>query len=200
MKGPALLLLVFLLLVDVSAQSSQTQADAPDLTVTKKNWRKEIHHPALTEDPFRSNDEQAQLQRAQKDNAIRNAVRVREGNTPQPTVQNPRPMPTESEGPTARFVYRVTVKNSGTKTITGLVWDYVFFDSDKAEQVGQHSFQHRVKIRTGKSTELVGFSTRPPTSVIDATKAKNGDAQLSEEVVIRRIVYEDGSIWQRPLN
>lgn len=200
MKGPALLLLVFLLLVDVSAQSSQAQPDAPDLAVTKKNWRREIHHPALTSDPFRSNDEQAELQRAQKDNAIRNSVRVREGNTPLPTVRNSKPMPTESEAPRAWFVYRVTVKNSGTKTITGLEWDYLFFDSDKAEQVGQHSFRHRVKIRTGKSTELIGQSTRPPSLVINATKAKKGDAQLSEEVVIRRIEYEDGSVWQRPLN
>lgn len=199
MKGRALLLLVFLLLVDISAQSSQAQPEAPHLTVTKKTWRKEVHIPALTSDPFRSNDEQAEMQRAQRDNAIRNSVRVREGNTPQPTVRNAKPMPTEPEGPTSRFVYRVTVKNSGPKTITGLVWDYVFFDSEKAELVGQHSFQNRVKIRTGKSTELIGETTRPPTLVLDATKAKKGEA-LSEEVIIRRIVYEDGSFWQRPVN
>lgn len=198
MKGPALLLLLFILSVEVSAQSSQP-SEAPDLTVTKKIWRKEIHHPALTADPFRSNDEQAELQRAQKDNSIRNSTRVREGNTPRPVVTT-KPMPTESDGPQVRFVYRVTVKNSGTKTITGLEWDYLFFDSEKAEQVGQHSFRQRVKIRTGKSTELIGQSTKPPSSVIDATKAKNGDAQLSEEVIIRRIEYEDGSVWQRPLN
>ena len=200
MKGPALLLLVFILLVNVSAQSPQTQSDAPDLTVTKKNWRKEIYHPALTADPFRPNDEQAELQRAQKDNAIRNSVRVREGTTPQPTVRNSKPMPTESEGPTALFVYRATVKNSGTKTITGLEWDYLFFDEDRSEQVGKHSFRHRVKIRTGKSFELVGQSTKPPSLVINATKAKKSDTQLSEVVVIRRIDYEDGSFWQRPLN
>lgn len=200
MKGPALLLLVFVLLVDVSAQSSQAQPDAPDLTVTKKTWRKETYHPALTEDPFRSNDEQAELIRAQRDNAIRNAARVREGNTPQQTVRSPKPMPTESDGPRSWFVYRATVKNSGTKTITALEWDYVFLDSDKAEQVGQHSFRHRVKIRTGKSTELIGQSTKPPSYIIDATKAKKGEAQLSEEVIIRRIEYEDGSFWQRPLN
>ena len=198
MKGPALLLLLFILLVDVSAQSSSQALEAPDLTVTKRIWRKEIHHPALTADPFRSNDEQAELQRVQKDNSIRNSTRVREGNTPQPVVRNTKPMPTESDGPQVWFVYRVTVKNSGTKTITALEWDYLFFDSEKAERVGQHSFRHRIKIRTGKSTELIGQSNKPPSSVIDATKAKNGDAQLSEEVIIRRIEYEDGSVWQRP--
>ena len=200
MKTPALLLLVFIVLVDVSAQSPEAQSDAPDVKITKKIWRKEIYHPALTSDPFRANDEQAELQRAQKDNSIRNSARVREGNTPLPTVQNSKPMPTKEDGPTTRFVYRVTVKNLSTKTITGLEWDYLFFDSEKAERVGQHSFRHRVKIRTGKSSELIGQSTKPPSSVIDATKAKNRDAHLSEEVVIRRIEYEDGSFWQRPLN
>ena len=199
MKVPALLLLVLILLVDVSAQSIQAQQDAPDLTVTKKTWKREVHHPALTADPFRPNDEQAELQRVQKDNSIRNATRVREGNTPQP-VRNNKPMPTESDGPQVRFVYRATVKNSGTKTITGLVWEYVFFDSERAEQVGRHSFQHRVKISTGKSTELIGWSPRPPSSVIDVTKAKKEDTHLSEQVIISRIEYDDGSVWQRPLN
>lgn len=201
MKRPALLLLLllFIPLIDVSAQSSQA-SEAPDLTVSKKNWRKEIHHPALTSDPFRANDEQAELQRVQKDNSIRNSVRVREGNTPLPAVRNTKPMPTESDGPQVWFVYRVTVKNSGTKTIAALEWDYLFFDSEKAERVGQHSFRHRIKIRTGKTTELIGHSTKPPSSVIDATRAKNGDTHLSEEVIIRRIEYEDGSVWQRPPN
>lgn len=200
MKCLGLLLLVFLLLADSSAQSSAGQLDGPDLTVTKKNWRKEIYHPALTEDPFRANDEQAEFQRAQKDNAVRNAVRVKEGTTPQQTVRTARPMPTEPEGPTARFVYRVTVKNTGTKTITGLAWDYLFFDSDKVEQIGQHSFAQRTKIRPGKTAELIKQSAMPPTSVIDATKATKGEVKLSEEVVIQRIEYEDGSVWQRPPN
>lgn len=200
MKTSALLLLVVILSVAVSKQSSPRYSDAPELTVTKKMWRKEIYHPALTSDPFRANDEQAELQRAQKDNSTRNSVRVREGNTPLPAVQNSKPLPTEAEGPRTLFVYRATVKNLSTKTITSLDWDYLFFDSEKDEQVGQHSFRHRVKIRTGKSTELIGQSPKPPSPVIDATKANNRDAHLSEEVVIRRIEYEDGSFWQRPIN
>ncbi len=192
MKVPGLLLWIFLLCVGVSAQTPVTPA--PDLTVIKKNWRKEIHNPALTADPFRSNDEQAELQRAQKDNAVRNAVRVREGGTPLPTNRVSRPMESEPEGPTARFVYRVTVKNTGTKTITALTWDYLFFDSEGVEQVGQHTFRQRVKIAPGKSVELIGHSSSPPTRVVDAGKTHQ------EDVSIRLIEYADGSFWQRPLH
>lgn len=193
MKVPGLLVCIFLLCVDVSAQTPATQQGPPDLTVIKKNWRKEIHNPALTADPFRSNDEQAELQRAQKDNAVRNAVRVREGGTPLPTTRGSRPMESDPEGPSARFVYRVTVKNTGTKTITALTWDYLFFDSEKVEQVGQHTFRQRVKIAPGKSIELIGHSSSPPTRVVDAAKTQH------EEVSIRLIEYADGSFWQRPL-
>ena len=186
MKGSALLVLVLILSVDVFAQSPKAQSDAPDLTVIKKSWRKESYYiPALSADPFRANDEQAQLNRARRDNSSSNRVRVQEGNTPeQTTVPKTKPKPAGSEGAYVRFTYRVTVKNSSAKTITNVAWNY-----------GTHSFQSQVKIRTGKSTELVGMTNKPPSSVVDA-----GDAQLAEEVVIHRIQYEDGSFWERPDN
>ena len=198
MKVPGLLLLILLLSFDVSAQTSASQQEPPDLTVTKKNWRREIYHPALTSDPFRSNDEQAELQRAQKDNGVRNAVRVREGGTPLPTTRSSRPIESEPDGPSTRFIYRVTVKNVGKKTITGLAWDYLFYDLDKVELVGEHSFRQRVKIRPGKSVELIGQSRFPPTRVLDAARAQQR-VELSEEISIRLIEYEDGTAWQPPL-
>lgn len=197
MKVPALLLLIFLFWCDVSAQPPQTEP--PDLTVVKKNWRKEIHHPAMTADPFRSNDQQAELRQAQRDNGVRNAVRVREGNTPQPT-RTPTPVEPESDGaPSTWFVYRVTVKNTGTKTIKAIHWDYLFFDSEKNEPVGQHTFRQLAKIRPGKSVELTGRSATPPTRVVNAAKTDHPRAGLSEEISIRLIEYEDGSAWQRPV-
>lgn len=194
MKVPVLLLFVLLLSFAVSAQTSASQQESPDLTVTKKSWRKEIHHPALTSDPFRSNDEQAELQRAQKDNAIRNRVRVREGGTPLPTRRPAQPIEIEPDGPSTWFVYRVKVKNVGKKTVTEVAWDYLFYD-DKGELVGDHSFRQRVKIRPGQSVELTGQSRYPPTPVINATKAR---ADLSEEISVSSLDYEDGSVWRRP--
>lgn len=108
-------------------------------------------------------------------------------------------METEPDGPSVWFVYRVTVKNTGTKTVTAIHWDYLFFDSDKGEQIGQHSFRQPVKIRPGKSMELIGRSAFPPTRVLDAARAQQPRAEMSEEISIRRIDYEDGSSWQRPL-
>jgi hypothetical protein len=198
MKVPGLLLLVLLSLFDVSAQTSASEPEPLDLTVVKMNWRKEIFHPALTSDPFLANDQQAELQRNQKDNAIRNAVRVKEGGTPLPPNRSI-PTPTENpDGPVTRFVYRVTVKNVGQKTITALAWNYLFYDAEKVELIGEHAFRQRVKIRPGKTVELVGLSKYPPTRVINAANAQS-KIKLPEEISIREIAYEDGSAWQRPL-
>ena len=181
MNSLALLLLVLTLPVNIFAQSPQTQSDPPDLTIIKHSWRKEtVYQPILTADPMRANDDQAALNRARRDNSSSNKVRVQEGTRPeQTTVPNTKPKPSDPGGQD-RYVYRVTVKNSGTKTITNVVWNY-----------GQIPFETQVKIGTGKSTELIGKSSKLPTFVIDATNA-------AEEVVIRRIQYEDGSFWERP--
>lgn len=201
MKAPKLMLLLFLLAAGVSAQPSLDMSDPPDLAVAEKSWRKEIRHPALDVDPFVANDEHKEFERAQKDNSIRNSVRVREGGTPQPTLPRTKPLENESQGPSARYVYRAKVRNTGTKTILALVWDYRFFNPDTLEEVGHHSFTQRVKIRPGKGCELIGQSASPPARVIDVTKAvKDLGARYSEKVVILRVEYADGSVWLRPTN
>ena len=203
MSTPRLILLLFLFLFagGVSAQPGPDTADPPDLTVAKKSWRKVVRHPALDADPFEANDAQKELQQAQKDNAVRNAIRIREGVTPQPTVARRKPLGTEPEGPSARYVYSVKVRNTGTKTILALVWDYRFFDPLTLEEVGQRSFTHKVKIRPGKDYELIGQSASPPTRVTDATKPTKGlGSQYTEKIVVRRVEYDDGSVWVRPMN
>ena len=109
-------------------------------------------------------------------------------------------METELDGgPSTWFVYRVTLKNTGTKTIKAIHWDYLFFDSEKSEPLGQHTFRQLAKIRPGKSVELTGRSASPPTRVVNASKSDQPRAGLSEEISIRVIEYEDGSTWQRPV-
>lgn len=203
MRTPRLSLLLFLFLLagGASAQPGPDTADPPDLSIAEKSWRKVVRHPALDADPFEANDAHKELEQAHKDNSIRNANRVREGGTPQATVPRTKLPGNEPEGPSARYVYRVKVRNTGTKTVLALVWDYRFFNPDTLEEVGHHSFTERVKIRPGKGFELIGHSASPPARVIDSTKAAEDlGAQYSEKVVIRRVEYADGSVWLRPTN
>ena len=200
-KIPTITFLILLLATSIAAQPSPTPSDSPDLTVLEKSWRREVRHPALDADPFRANDEQRENERAQRDNGVRNATRVREGGTPLPTVSRRQPMETESPGPSTRYVYRVKLKNTSMKTIVALTWDYLFLHPDTQEELGAHSFTHRIKIGPGKGRELFGESSLPPTRVVDATMAgKSSSSQFIEELAIRRIEYADGSVWERQAN
>lgn len=199
MKILTMALLMFFVATEPPPLFTQEASDPPDITVGKKSWRKVVRNPALDEDPFRANDEQAQFERAQKDNAIRNAQRTREGNLPQQTVRLPRPLETEAQMASTRYVYRATVHNTGTKTTLVFAWDYRFLHPETKEEIGHHSFIQKLKVRPGKTAELIGHSVSPPTRVIDATQAGK-EVQFSEEVSIKRIEYADGSVWQRPAN
>jgi hypothetical protein len=202
MKAPTILILLFLLTGAVFGQSAADAPEPTDLVVLEKRWHKEIRNPALDEDPFAANDEHQEFLRAQRENAIRNAVKIKEGQSPSPTLPRAQSVKTvREEPPSTRYVYRVKMKNTGSKIISGLDWDYFFFSPDTLEEAGHRSFTQKVKIRPGKDVELIGHSTSPPVRVIDATKpVKDGAARYTEKIVIRRIEYADGSVWTRLTN
>lgn len=99
------------------------------------------------------------------------------------------------------FVYKTTVKNLSDKAIKSIDWDYVFFDRATESEIGRREFTSEEKISPGKSKELVVTITRPPTQTVSVTSlnTKERDA-LTERIVIVRVDYADGSVWQLPLN
>jgi hypothetical protein len=179
----------------------EPEQPAPPVEILQKSWRLEVFNPKLDEDPFAANDQQREFERDQKDNAIRNQAIVREGGTPIQTNRPAKPVSTSAERERATYVYRVKLKNGGAQTIESLVWAYVFLDRQTQEELGRHRYTSMVKIRPGKSRELMGRSSSPPTNVISAAQAgKEPGKQYTEEIVIERLDYTDGSFWQRPVN
>jgi uncharacterized protein affecting Mg2+/Co2+ transport len=97
------------------------------------------------------------------------------------------------------FMYKVTVKNAGTRAIKSLDWDHVFFDTDTKVETGRHQFTSDEKIAPGKQKEFTVFASLPPAqtiSVYDLNKQER--ASVGEMIVIMRILYADGTVWQRP--
>ena len=193
--------LLFLLAGDASAQASSSMSEAPGVVVTQIGWHKEANIPALHEDPMRVHDEQSDLVGEQKATVRGNAVRIQQGEPPKPL---PTRMPSGENAPlglTANYHYEAKIKNTGEKTIRGIVWEYLLFDPETEVEVGHHRYTSKVSVRAGKTADLVGRSTKPPTSVVDVTKSgKEWRGKYSERVLIIRIDYNDGSFWQRPLN
>ena len=95
------------------------------------------------------------------------------------------------------FAYRVKIKNAGDKVVEVLFWEYQFLDPTNAENVSRHQFLCGLTLGQGKEKELEGFSVSNPSSVVNVeTLAKKGSHDR-ERVVINRVEFTDGSIWQR---
>ncbi len=97
------------------------------------------------------------------------------------------------------FVYKAKVKNNGTTAITGIDWDYIFFERGTENELGRQQFTSEEQIGPGKSKELIVTIRTPPTHTISVTSLnKDEQEQLSERIVLVRISYADGRVWQIP--
>ncbi len=207
MKTLGLILLSLLACAPAAAQSPAGPAPAPEahgVSVVRASWRKQVFNPALLEDPLSASDATAQLLREKKEITRENNERAKSG-------MRLRPMPTRAPGepatgpselppsdPRVSYVYEVKVVNTGTKKISSLVWEYVLFDPATEREVGRHAFESKAGIPAGKTKSLTGLSTTPPATVVDVKQTdKEWPGQFSERVEIQRVVYDDGTVWER---
>lgn len=200
-----LLLCILFLFSSVTARSqfTITPQRLPDVIVVKYSWTKE--RIAWERDPFSGTNESFgdMRQRASDDKRRERAVALgnigeanrieREARAEQVIKSRP-PAP-----PRYAFIYKVSVKNIGAKTIKELDSDYIFFDSATGQEIGRHQFASTEIIGPGKSKELSFFIPSPPTKTISIYALdKKERVNLGEAVVLVRIEYADGSFWQSP--
>lgn len=99
---------------------------------------------------------------------------------------------------TEGYAYRIKVQNPTAKAIGIVFWEYQFQDPTDPSIVARRQFLCGVDIGVGKSKELEGFSLSGPSEVVNVgTLANKTENPLKEKVLINRIEYADGSIWQR---
>ena len=104
----------------------------------------------------------------------------------------PKPEPTDG------FVYRIKVQNPSEKVVEIVFWEYQFQDPASPDSVARRQFLCGVNIAAGKGKELEGFSVSGPSEVVSVkTLADNAAKPFKESVLINRVEYADGSIWQR---
>jgi hypothetical protein len=96
------------------------------------------------------------------------------------------------------FTYRVKVRNAGKKAVEIVFWEYQFkARSDPANAVARQ-FLCGVNIKPDKEKELTAFSTSGPGNLIGAGSMDDKSGNPFEEgVLINRVEYSDGTIWQR---
>ena len=193
-----LLLTALLLAMPVVAQEAADPAAPSDIVILQKHWREELVDPKRETNPLQPNEDLIKQTRAQKD-----FLKARDNAPPnQPT--EPR-MPAAGTKPVTpgwemlrTFTYEARVKNVGAKTIKLLDWEYQFLDPNTQQVKEQRKITSRLKLSPGKTKRLTARLTRKPTSVVDADQIdRKYRDQFTERVVVNRIVYTDGSVWQR---
>lgn len=205
--------LVFLLLISVlpGAQhllqlpGSQVPADA---AVGAFSWRKErlpgwekesVGYSVETYDVMRARiDNERRMQQAR--NAGNKAeVGRREGAA---NILEKAGIPKDSQRaqrPRDGYRYKVLLTNTGSKTIRLVDWDYVFLDPNTREEVARHQFTSEETIKPGKSKEVSVLYLTPPVKTVSAgILTQKEPMPFTEQVVIARIQYSDGSVWQLP--
>ena len=203
MKIVVLMLCVLCSGVVASAQSASGSTDSPGVAVVKFSWSKERIN--WQQDPFSGPIENFDEMRVRSRNekriadAKRGGVRAELTKAQQDartdaalTAQIHKNKPRRYQ-----FLYSVQVRNNGAKMIKAIDWDYVFFDLANRSEMGRRQFRTEEKIAPGKSKELRFFLGTPPTQTVSIhSLVKNERANLGEEVVIVRVEYLDGSVWQ----
>jgi len=191
-------LVLFLIAVSASAQTSSAP---PEVTVMQNKWRIDLYNPALDKDPLAASKEHQQEEIQQQAAARENENRIRHGEPALPPVVRKSAPDTGDRRLTTFYIYELKVRNTGRQEILTLTWEYVFFEPGTAREVGRLRFVNKVDMRPGTTKHLVVRSKASPTGTLDATKAgKNARDQYSEQVVIRRIEYADGSVWSSVAN
>jgi len=94
------------------------------------------------------------------------------------------------------FVYKIKVQNAVAKVIEIVFWEYQFQDPADASLVARRQFLCGVNVPANKSKDLEGFSLSGPSEVVNVNTLVN-KSQNKEQVLINRVEYSDGSIWQR---
>lgn len=94
------------------------------------------------------------------------------------------------------FAYRIKVKNTSAKIVEIVFWEYQFQETGNPSVLARRQFLCGVSIRPDKDKELDGFSLSGPSDVV-SVDALADKSRFKENVLINRIEYSDGSIWQR---
>lgn len=95
------------------------------------------------------------------------------------------------------FAYKVRVQNKAVNAVEVLFWEYEVIDPSNSTSLTRHQFICGVNIIPNGKKELEGFSLAGPSNVINVDTLSKKDSQFQEKVLINRIEYADGTIWQR---
>lgn len=191
MRAVVLLISVLFAAAVARAQTPAVPEGPPAVQIVKYSWSKE--RIAWEKDPFGATIESFQEARSRVSTERRSVSVLVERSERVEKAAKSRPPPP----PRYAFNYKLSVHNAGPKAIKEIDWDYVFRDAATGEELGRRQFTSVEKIGPGKRKDLSVLLSAPPTQRISLnTLGKREHDGLVEQVIVVRILYDDGTAWQ----
>ena len=192
---PAIAIVAFLLFA-VSCFGQTSTSDGPGLTVVKKKWHPEFRNPLLDrgseEETGEPQVDSVRRHEIEQSNDALRAQGIAGRGVSEPRLAD---VPDKPD-PSAAYVYEITARNDGSKEISVVTWEYVFYAANSDQEVGRRRFTSKLSIPPGKTRTLTMHSAIPPTGTVDAAKANSKTPeQYTEKIVIVSVDHSDGSKW-----
>jgi hypothetical protein len=199
-----LLLLSFLICASAWAQPEGAKTNS-GVEILKLKWEKQARLPRNfdpsvipTNDTFRTMESRTaapgSTQAPYGDDARRDAAARSAALAPVDYFPNaPARMP-------VFYVYSLTIRNNGTKTIQAVAWDFVFLNAGSQTVVGNHRLLSYATVKASQSATLKGTERTRPITIVSATnvKSKTASARPLERAIIHCVLYGDGTTWRNP--
>lgn len=195
--------LLFLCLTAAGASFGQEvqNAGAPKVEILKLHWEKQIRLPrnfdpsviptggAFSDPASRSSVSTASTDSKTNTSSARNMA----------TNSSDIGFPATPGRLPVFYVYSMKVRNTGSKVIEGIGWDYLFIDPTSNTQLGRHQFVSYAKVPRDKTVTLQGQLRSPPIRVVRTSESsKNTRPKFIERAVIQCVLYADDTAWRNP--
>jgi hypothetical protein len=204
MKDVVVILLVLFASTSATAQVTARAPDLSGISVLKFSWSKE--RIGWEQDPFGGPIESFDEMRVRTRNEKR-VMDAKKGGNGSEVSRAERDAKTDEaliasihKNTNTRyvFVYKLLLQNNDARPIKSIDWDYVFSDVSTGQELGRRQFTSLEKVGAGKTRELKFFIPIAPTKTISVSSLNKHEREgLSEAIVIVRVEYADGSLWQR---
>jgi hypothetical protein len=159
-----------------SDQAVQSMAPAAAPTRADKNFerQKRVNDPVGTRDP---NADSLDSRGSELDRI----------------VQQSRQQP-----PVDGYTYQLKIQNVSAKVIRNIFWEYQFSQAGNTGNVTHRKFMCGGEIKPDRQKALEIFSLVGPSEVVNVKTLEKAPAdKLRAAVIINRVEYSDGSVWQR---
>jgi hypothetical protein len=194
--------ILLLCLVPVTGFAQQTAAPTSNIEILKLHWERQVtlprnFDPAVIPTNGAFADPASRTSAAAPTNPL-DATRTATARTAAAAGSGNAFPATPGRLPIS-YSYSLKIRNTSTKLIQGIAWDYLFIDPNNNAELGRHQFLSFAKVSPQRTATLKAQLRSPPIRIVRSGESeKNPHPKLTERVLVQCILFADDTVWQNP--